>query len=421
MTLEERFSSQLCDIGITAGSTLISALSGGGDSVALTLLLARCCLNLNISVHTARVSHGLRDEGEDAAERRLCRDLSKRFGFPYTDLILPPHEVQTLARDTGCGIEQAARTCRMRALENFAHTINADFILFGHTADDQLETLIMRLFSASGPEGLKGISLLRGRRCRPLLKQSRRELRLWLRENGIRWAEDSSNQSAEYRRNRIRNQLIPLLSDIFPGWESALFTLSEKSQEVAGALESLQKSHLKSTRQGKKISWNLSDWEAVAPYLRARAIWEGIDLLGHSSEPDRRVPWKAVTDARFRLEKDGIWNGYAVRFRRLEKIIEATPLPDSPGFGRIVIERDGLLPFERVEFSVFAVEFGSDRMDNAKIHAVKDNQWPLILTFKTQDGQIKTRLHGRGEKITEVWPSDSIHEGTVVYFGIRPL
>ena len=278
--LESRFRDVLKSQGVPRGAVCLIGFSGGGDSAALLGLAADAG---DWMFHAARVTHGLRSFTEEETERGLCRDLCHRLYIQYTDLVLPPGKIAAMEGRLGCGTEQAARQARSTLLEQHRQSIGADFILLGHTADDQLETILMRLLTGSGPEGLKGIPMRRGKILRPLLGETRAHLRSWLREKDMQWAEDSMNASSKYRRSRIRNELVPLISSIIPGWEKAALTLAERSMEVQIALDSVFRRCIQAEWTNREGRWAVGEWDS------APRVHEGHGPVG-GFESFRRFP-----------------------------------------------------------------------------------------------------------------------------------
>lgn len=196
------------------GVTSILAVSGGSDSVALAKLVSN--LKLSSNVYLAHFNHGLRgtQSDEDAA---FVQELSRALGFEFiggstADLKSESHG--------GQGQESLARNARYEFLANAAKELGARFVATAHTLDDQAETLIHRFFRGTGIRGLQGISasrmLIPGvSLVRPLLGCRKRELESFLHLTKQEFRVDQSNQSDQYTRNRIRNELIPLAEKIF--------------------------------------------------------------------------------------------------------------------------------------------------------------------------------------------------------------
>src|SRR5262249_29073116 len=110
------------------------------------------------------------------------------------------------------GLEAEARRARHAALRTRAAAIGADRIATGHTADDQAETILMRLLQGAGPRGLGGIAPVRGAYVRPLIECRRAAIEAHLVARGLAWVEDASNRDVAFLRNRIRHDLVPFLS-----------------------------------------------------------------------------------------------------------------------------------------------------------------------------------------------------------------
>lgn len=176
------------------------AVSGGGDSVALLLLLAAIR-----PVAAATVDHGLRPEAaaEAAAVARLCADRGI------------PHAVLPWRGWTGRGnLQAAARVARRRLIGAWAAEWDLAGVALGHTLDDQAETFLLRLARGSGVDGLAGMAFAAQGEgtlwLRPLLEVRRESLRQWLAGQGVAWAEDPSNADRAFARVRARAALGPL-------------------------------------------------------------------------------------------------------------------------------------------------------------------------------------------------------------------
>lgn len=202
---------------------VVVGVSGGVDSVVLLDVLAG--LNSpNLELHVAHLDHGLRPES--AVEAEFVRNLAERYSLPFhTERI----DVRALAASRCSGLEEAARKARYDFLLSVAARVGAGRIAVGHHADDQAETVLLHLLRGAGLNGLTGMSPLREDGVfRPFLSYERREIEEYARERGLTWVEDASNQSIDFRRNRIRHELLPLLErDYNPSIRAALLRLAE--------------------------------------------------------------------------------------------------------------------------------------------------------------------------------------------------
>lgn len=220
---------------VSRGDRVLVAVSGGPDSMALLYALAALCPALGCTLHAATVDHGLRDA---AAEHALVRQAASGLGVPWT--LLPVH----VTRSDG-SLMQGARDARLAALEAEATRVGARRIATGHTADDQAETVLLRLLRGTGTRGLGGIPPSRGRLVRPLLACTRAEVLAWLASIGAAYAEDPTNDSPAFLRNRVRHEVLPLLRGLAPAVDAHLVALADHAREDRLALESMAEEALR--------------------------------------------------------------------------------------------------------------------------------------------------------------------------------
>ncbi|MFA6504580.1 MAG: tRNA lysidine(34) synthetase TilS [Treponemataceae bacterium] len=266
----------------TRGARLLVAVSGGVDSCSLLASVARLKKRLGYTLFCVHVVHGIRSLAESRRDVSVVRSLCERFSVPCSVLSIPEGAIVKRARSTGKGIEDAARYFRHRALVREADRSGADLILIGHTKNDLLETTLMRFLRGSGPAGLAALPHSKGRILRPLLDLSRADVISYNASLGVSFAEDSTNADPRYLRNRIRGRLIPVLDAEFPGWKTAVGSVSRTQTSVARFIEEEAK---------KKISWavpfalsetletNAVAFFAADPVLRAEALYQAVDSL----------------------------------------------------------------------------------------------------------------------------------------------
>ena len=193
---------------IPRGARVVAAVSGGADSVALAHVLARLAPELGVRLAgLAHLNHTLRG-GESDADEHFTRELARTLGVPF---VTRGVDVAAESASRGESIETAARRVRYAFLEDAATELGADVIATGHTADDQAETLVMRLMRGAGLQGLSGIRPRNGRIVRPLLGARRSEIVAFLDEVGQTWREDASNADTAMTRNRVRHMVMPVL------------------------------------------------------------------------------------------------------------------------------------------------------------------------------------------------------------------
>jgi len=229
---------------VNPGDRVLCALSGGGDSVCLTHILARLQTTLGITVFAAHFSHGLRPEKAEG-ERKLCENLCRRLDIP---LYCGAGDAGAYASRQHIGVEAAARELRYRFLEDVSKKWNAQRIATGHHQGDNAETVLFHLARGAGLDGLRGIPPVRGNLIRPLLDCSRKEISEYLREWDLPFVIDESNFDQNMARNRIRYGVIPQLEQINPAAVANICRAASHVEEARGCLKSAEEAFLKQTR-----------------------------------------------------------------------------------------------------------------------------------------------------------------------------
>jgi tRNA(Ile)-lysidine synthase len=194
------------------GEKVLVGLSGGPDSVCLLHLLLSIKNKFMLDLSAIYIDHGLRP-GETDEEVLFCKDLCESLHIPFMTKAI---DVKSYAREQRMNIQEAARQLRYTTFDEASCEMNAQKIALGHTADDQAETLLMRLLRGSGPTGLAGIPPVRKNIIRPLIETERKDIEKFLDEGKIGFIIDSSNTKKDYLRNRIRLALFPMLRELNP-------------------------------------------------------------------------------------------------------------------------------------------------------------------------------------------------------------
>ena len=206
-----------------AGETVVVAVSGGADSVALLDILSHL-EEEKLSLVVAHVNHGLRGLESDGDEA-FVSGLAARYGLPFESLRA---DVAGLSQRDKISLEDAGRRERYRFFAQVAASRGAASIALAHHRDDQAETVLMRLLRGAGGSGLSAMgSLSQGVLKRPLLSISRAEIERYLMESGLNFRTDASNADTTILRNSIRHELIPLLTRYNPKISERLAATAE--------------------------------------------------------------------------------------------------------------------------------------------------------------------------------------------------
>ena len=219
--------------------TVLLAVSGGSDSVALLRAMAAIKGDGPGRLCAAHVNHHLRADAD--ADEAFVVDLCRRFGIPCE---VGHAAVTQAAADAGDGIEAAARQARYRFLEDAAGRLGARFVVTAHTADDQAETILHRIIRGTGVGGLAGMARTRplghAALIHPLLGIRRAELTAYLDALAQPCRQDLSNADLRFTRNRIRHELLPWLAEQFnSGVIEALLRLGALAGETQAVVDRL--------------------------------------------------------------------------------------------------------------------------------------------------------------------------------------
>lgn len=221
------------------GLSILVAVSGGPDSLCLLDVLARQATRRNWRLGVACLDHGLRPESRAEAER--VRAEAEARGLRFFSV---RQDVKARARRRKLSIEAAAREARYSWLTKTARQHGFDAIATGHTADDQAETVLLRLLRGAGSTGLAAMradGIVPGSRpplrlLRPLLTTTRAEVEAYVATRKLDPSQDASNADPAYTRNRVRRELLPALEAYNPKIRRALVRLAEVSAGEAAAL-----------------------------------------------------------------------------------------------------------------------------------------------------------------------------------------
>ena len=219
-----------------AGLKLGVGASGGGDSVALLMLMAKLGSKLGVVVSVVHFNHRLRGKASEADEKFVAA-LAEKLGVT---LHIGRADVAGKAKSERANLEDAARRARYDFFERLAEQGVVDLVVTAHTMDDQAETVLAHILRGTGIAGLAGIHPVAGRVVRPLLGFRREDLRKYLRSKRQTWREDATNRDTARTRARMRKKLLPLLEEQFnPAVVEHLAALAERAREQASLVEQL--------------------------------------------------------------------------------------------------------------------------------------------------------------------------------------
>lgn len=234
----EDFSKYLKSIGLEQKTDrVIIGISGGVDSVVLTDLL----VNQGFDIVLAHMNFGLRAQDSDEDER-FVKELAKKYNVGLEVKKVDIGEEKT---SSGKSTQMIARDLRYDWFQDLCKQYNAKLVV-GHHKGDNSETFLLNLIRGTGVKGLLGMSSEISRVYRPLLKFSKSHILDYAHENNLIWREDISNQSNVYKRNKIRNKILPLFKELNPNFDETLSMIMHRLDALNDLLE-IEITHFKST------------------------------------------------------------------------------------------------------------------------------------------------------------------------------
>jgi len=390
------------------GERLIVGVSAGVDSMVLLHLLNACREAFGLSLIVAHVNHGFRPE-ESEKEAELVRAESARLGFPFEYGQFNVREFQKLG---GLSPQDAARRIRFHFFHHLLKKHHAQKIALGHHAEDQVETVLIRLIRGSGLQGLKGMLPIReGRVIRPLLGVWRGEIQSYAVEKKIPFLLDSSNLKDDYLRNRIRLALIPLIEKEYqPNFKEILLRTSNILREENDFLEREAEAAFQKLirKKGDILSFKYSEYRSLHQALQWRVIKR---IFGRTDDPERLMEeeeWSDVQKIYRKLHQAsasfllGLSHGVRVE-KRYDTVLLATgEVKPIPPF-EVELTSPGCTFIEEIEKEVVIEEAGRDELktyDGPPTTALMDYgslQFPLKMrNFRPGD-----RFHPLGAKGTQ--------------------
>ena len=241
MSADEVFAAVRASGLLQRGRPVVAMLSGGRDSVCLLDLAARLCGPENVGA--LHVNYGLRADAD--ADERHCVELCERLGVEL-EVVHATRAPAPAPSSGGRGgdpepsgnLQAWAREVRYAEAERLAGARDA-LIAAGHTASDQVETILYRLAASPGRRALLGMAASEGRLIRPLLGVSREQTGAYCQARGLRWRDDSSNEDQRYARTRVRHDLVAALRAVHPAAEANVLRTAQLLREETELLDAL--------------------------------------------------------------------------------------------------------------------------------------------------------------------------------------
>jgi len=386
---------------VSSRHRLLVAVSGGPDSVCLLHILVKLQDELGIKLHVAHLDHQLRG-AESAADAQYVAELAHRLGIPAT---IEQRDVKTYQTRQRISLEEAAREVRYAFLAQVARSIGASRVAVGHTADDHIETILMHLIRGTGTRGLRGLEASTRWQSvliiRPLLEVSRQETTDYCHRHKLMPRLDASNLSLSPLRNRIRQQLLPLLRSYNPQVAEALLRtariagddLAYLDEEIARLWDTVAQ------KQESAIILDKDRFLELPPALKRHLLRAAIErLLGNLKDIEMRHIEEIMTalskpaGKRISLPGGLMFSIEYDRYLLAPDPAALSPFPILEAEFPLKLPGETLLPGWRIEAAILNREQMAEKVVRGKLEGAK----PL------QNLHLPLSFEGEGDKGGEV-------------------
>jgi tRNA(Ile)-lysidine synthase len=328
-TTSERVWQRIRSAGLLrSGQRVLVACSGGADSTAMLDLLRRLAPRGGWTPVVVTIDH--HQQPRHTAAVRQLRNRCRRWSLQFVASALAPEQAAPGSD------EDRLRRARYRLLRRVAADQGCQRVATGHTADDQVETVLLRLLRGAGPTGLAGMAGLRplppGFLARPLLRCTRADILAYLEARGIEPVDDPSNRDPSFDRNYLRHRVLPTVAGRWPGYRSAVLRAADWQRSAAAAVDARARSDWQRTwtaaASGEALL-ALSQWLALEPNRACAVIrhWCSLHGLPEPPAPRLRDFRRQCLEARSDRQPLLDWPAAQLRAHRNALWLDRKPLP----------------------------------------------------------------------------------------------
>ena len=411
-----------------AGDTVICAVSGGADSMALLHVLHRLSAEMKLRLVAAHINHGFRKE-ESAHEAEVVRSFTEQLGIP---LAYYQEDVPAYASEHGLNAQAAAREVRYRLLERCANDWSASVIALAHHQDDQAETVLLNMLSGSALTGLTGMPWSRlwnnnMKRIRPLLRITKQAIFAYAAEFDIPYCTDSSNELTKYERNRLRITIMPQLLSFNPNLPQTLSRMAEilHDEDAYMASQTRELEQRIVTREQGAYIIDRGDLQAEPIALQRRLIKL---ILNYLAEDARFADYSKVESIRTAIDSVTTPSltldlGAGIRFERVYEQLTWRKIDHTEQFGKasapysyvldveagqlLLPEAGGLLI---TEIASWSGEHGSPKLSpNEAVFDADLLQGPLIVRSRKDGDRIALLGLNGTKKVKDMFIDLKVH------------
>ena len=367
---------------------LLVACSGGPDSICLSHIL----LSESYDIHLAHVNYQLRGNASDEDEL-FVQNWAEERNIPFHSISF---NTMSEMDNRKLSLQECARVLRYEWFDQLARENNYDFILTAHHVDDSIESFFINAFRGTGIKGLNGIPISRDNIIRPLINWRKRDILEYLDKHSLSYRTDSSNLENKYLRNKIRNELIPVINQIDPGGINGIIqtisTLNSQSQLINDSLNSELIKILKSHKNEEVYEFQNDKFDKLRIYhwLESKGFNYGqIEEVCLSQEKNNSGQFWISGDSKILLDRGRI-------------ILTSTAEENFEELKLTYPERNEMKIDERIKIRL--IDFGSEKVDFDKFYYLDASKlcWPLIAcSWEEGDSFSSFGLKGKSKKLSD--------------------
>lgn len=294
---------------INEGDKIVIGVSGGSDSITLLYLLNKYKEKFKIKLYVCHINHKIRKDS--TIDEQYVENICEKMNVPFYKKRV---QVEQIAKENKMGTEEAGRIIRYEFFREIAKKENANKIAIAHNMNDNAETMLLNLIRGTGLLGLEGITPKENNIIRPLINSKKTDINNFCKENNIEYKIDSTNKQNIYRRNIIRNEVIPKLEEINPNIVETLSRTSKIIKQNNTFIKETTKSeykkitHIISNEEKTHIEINLKEFNLLSENIKQNLILKAIEeIQGNTKNIE-----KANIDEVIQIAKRNVGGKYTI-------------------------------------------------------------------------------------------------------------
>lgn len=294
---------------INEGDKIVIGVSGGSDSITLLYLLNKYKEKFKIKLYVCHINHKIRKDS--TIDEQYVENMCSKMNVPFYKKRV---QVEQIAKENKMGTEEAGRIIRYEFFREIAKKENANKIAIAHNMNDNAETMLLNLIRGTGLSGLEGITPKENNIIRPLINSKKTDINNFCKENNIEYKIDSTNKQNIYRRNIIRNEVIPKLEEINPKIVETLSRTSKIIKQNNTFIKETTKSEYKkiayiiSNEEKTHIEINLKEFNLLNENIKQNVILKAIEeIQGNTKNVE-----KANIDEVIQIAKRNVGGKYTI-------------------------------------------------------------------------------------------------------------